>query len=100
MELARESEDKMAKLRESQKASYDRMSEEDPRTDFSEEYARLEAEEREAQLRLQYPEEELCLDGCLRSHVYPQPHGYFRWELKQAKKQRPRSRRRGRSETK
>merc|ERR1712167_216994 len=34
-----------------QKASYDRMSEEDPRTDFSEEYVRLEAEEREAQLR-------------------------------------------------
>ena len=93
MELARESEDKMAKLRESQKASYDRMSEEDPRTDFSEEYARLEAEEREAQLRLQYPEEELCLDGCLRSHVYPQQRGYFRWELKQAT-------RRGRSKTK
>ena len=100
MELARESEDKMAKLRESQKASYDRMSEEDPRTDFSEEYARLEAEEREAQLRLQYPEDERCLDGCLRSHVYPQQGGYFRWELKQAKKQRPRSRRRGRSKTK
>ena len=68
--------------------------------DLSEEYARLEAEEHEAQLRLQYPEDERCLDGCLRSHVYPQQRGYFRWELKQAKKQRPRSRRRGRSKTK
>ena len=100
MELERESEERQAKFRESQKASYDRMSEEDPSLDFSEEYARLEAEEHEAQLRLQYPEDERCLDGCLRGWVYPQQRGYFRWEIKQAKKQRPRSRRRGRSKTK
>ena len=101
MELERESEERQAKFRESQKASYDRMSEEDPRVDLSEEYATLAHGEHEAQLRLQYPEDERCLDGCLRSHVYPQQRGYFRWELKQAKKQRPRSRlRRGRSKTK
>ena len=100
MELNRESEERQAIARESQRASLNRWMEEDPSMDLSEEYARLEAEEHEAQLRLQYPEDELCLDGCLRSHVYPQQRGYFRWELKQAKKQRPRSRRRGRSKTK
>ena len=101
MELERESEERQAKFRESQKASYDRMSEEDPRVDLSEEYATLAHGEHEAQLRLQYPEDERCLDGCLRSHVYPQQRGYFRWELKQAKKQRPRSRlRQGRTKTK
>ena len=93
LEFERESEERQAKFRESQKASYDRMSEEHPWMDLSEEYATLEAEERAAQLRLQYPEDERCLDGCLRSHVYPQQRGYFRWDLKQAKKQRPRSRR-------
>ena len=82
-------EEKRAKLREIQKATYDRMSEETPWVDFSEEYASLAEEEREAQLRLQRPEDERCLDGCLRSHVYPQQRGYFSWELKQAKKQRP-----------
>ena len=94
MEFERESEKRQAKFREIQKATYDRMSEETPWVDFSEEYASLAEEEREAQLRLQRPEDERCLDGCLRSHVYPQQRGYFRWELKQAKKQRPRSRRR------
>ena len=100
MEFERESEKRQAKFREIQKATYDRMSEEPPWVDFSEEYASLAEEEREAQLRLQRPEDERCLDGCLRSHVYPQQRGYFSWELKQAKKQRPRSRRRGRSKTK
>ena len=100
MEFERESEKRQAKFREIQKATYDRMSEETPWVDFSEEYASLAEEEREAQLRLQRPEDERCLDGCLRSHVYPQQRGYFSWELKQAKKQRPRSRRRGRSKTK
>ena len=100
MELERKSEERQAKFRESQKASYDRMSEEDPRVDLSEEYATLAHGEHEAQLRLQYPEDERCLDGCLRGWVYPQQRGYFRWEIKQAKKQRPRSRRRGRSKTK
>ena len=101
MELERESEKKLAKLRESQKVSYDRMSEEDPWMDLSEEYAGLAEEEREAQLRLQRSEDERCLDGCRhRNFVYPQQRGIFRWELKQAKKQRPRSRRRGRSKTK
>ena len=93
LEFERESEERLAKLRESQKASYDRMSEETPWVDFSEEYASLAEEEREAQLRLQYPEEERCLDGCLRGWVYQQQGGHFRWEIKQAKKQRPRSRR-------
>ena len=100
MEFERESEKRQAKFREIQKATYDRMSEETPWVDFSEEYASLAEEEREAQLRLQRPEDERCLDGCLRSHVYPQQRGYFSWELKQAKKQLPRSRRRGRSKTK
>jgi hypothetical protein len=100
MELERESEEKQATSRESQIASLNRWMDEDLSMYLSDEFARLEAEEREAQLRLQYPEDERCLDGCLRSHVYPQPRGYFRWELKQAKQQRPRSRRRGRSKTK
>ena len=99
-DVERKLEEFRAKIWEIQKATYDRMSEETPWVDFSEEYARLEAEERAAQLRLQYPEDERCIDGCLRGWVYPQSRGYFRWELKQAKKQRPRSRRRGRSKTK
>ncbi len=99
-DMERKREESRAKIWEIQKAIYDRMSEETPWVDFSEEYASLAEEEREAQLRLQYPEDERCLDGCLRSRVYPQPRGYFRWEIKQAKKQRPRSRRRGRSKTK
>ena len=84
MELERESEERQAKFRESRKASYDRMSEETPWVDLSEEYATLAQEEHEAQLRLQYPGDERCLDGCLRGWVYPQPRGYFRWELKPA----------------
>ena len=91
--MERDLEDQRAKLREIQKAIYDRMSDETPWVDFSEEYASLAEEEREGQLRLQRPEDERCLDGCLRSHVYPQQRSYFRWELKQA-------RRRGRSKTK
>ena len=99
--MERDLEDQRAKLREIQKAIYDRMSDETPWVDFSEEYASLAEEEREGQLRLQRPEDERCLDGCPhRSWVYSQPRGYFRWEIKQAKKQRPRSRRRGRSKTK
>ena len=105
-------EEKRAKLREIQKATYDRMSEETPWIDFSEEYAMLAEEEREAQLRLQRPEDELCLDGCvfsngepyvLRSWMYPQNGSSIRWEFKQAptpsesrprrKKQCPQSRR-------
>ena len=92
-DMERDLEDQRAKLREIQKAIYDRMSDETPWVDFSEEYASLAEEEREGQLRLQRPEDERCLDGCLRSHVYPQQRSYFRWELKQA-------RRRGRSKTK
>ena len=98
--MERKLEETRAKLREVEKATYDRMSEETPWMDLSEEYTSLAEEEREAQLRRQRPEDERCLDGCLRSHVYPQQRGYFSWELKQAKKQRPRSRRRGRSKTK
>ena len=87
-DMERKIEETRAKFWESQKAAYDRMSGEDPRIDLSEEYARLEAEEREAQLRLQRPEDERCLDGCPhRSWVYPQQGGYFRWELKQATRQ-------------
>ena len=101
MDMERKLEDQRAKLREIQKATYDNMSEETPWMDFSEEYAGLAEEEREAQLRLQRSEDERCLDGCrYRNFVYPQQRGIFRWELKQAKKQRPRSRRRGRSKTK
>ena len=94
--MERKQEETWAKLRESRKAFYDEMREEDPWADFSEEYAELAEEEREAQLRLQLPEDERCLDGC--SSVRGQ-RSIFRWELKQAKKQRPRSRR-GRSKTK
>ena len=121
MEFERESEKRQAKFRRSQKATYDRMSEETPWVDFSEEYASLAEEEREAQLRLQRPEDERCLDGCtfsngepyfFRSWMYPQNGSSIRWEFKQAptlpesrqqaptpsarprrKKQRPRSRR-------
>ena len=97
MDMERKLEDQRAKLREIQKATYDNMSEETPWVDFSEEYASLAEEEREGHLRLQRPEDERCLDGCPhRSWLYPQQRGYFRWELKQATKQRPRSRRRGR----
>ncbi|CAH0368290.1 unnamed protein product [Pelagomonas calceolata] len=99
-DMERKSEEMLAINRESRKAMYDELREEDPWVDFSEEYASLAEEEREAQLRLQYPEEERCLDGCLRGWVYQQQGGHFRWEIKQAKKQRPRSRPRGRSKTK
>ena len=112
MEFERESEKRQAKFREIQKATYDRMSEETPWVDFSEEYASLAEEEREAQLRLQRPEDERCLDGCtfsngepyfFRSWMYPQNGSSIRWEFKQAptpsesrprrKKQCPQSRR-------
>jgi len=94
MDMERKLEDQRAKLREIQKATYDNMSEETPWMDFSEEYAGLAEEEREAQLRLQRSEDERCLDGCRhRNFVYQQQRGVFRWELEQA-------RRRGRSKTK
>ena len=95
-DMERKQEETWAKIRESRKAFYDEMREEDPWADFSEEYAELAEEEREAQLRLQSPEDERCLDGC--SSVREQ-RSIFRWELKQAvptpsrpvrKKQRPR----------
>ena len=95
-DMERKLEESRAKIWEIQKATYDRMSEETPWVDFSEEYASLAEEEREAQLRLQRPEDERCLDGC--SSVREQ-RSIFRWELKQAvptpsrpvrKKQRPR----------
>ena len=96
-DMERKLEESRAKIWEIQKATYDRMSEETPWVDFSEEYASLAEEEREAQLRLQRPEDERCLDGC---SSFRGQRSIFRWELKQAKKQRPRSRRRGRSKTK
>ena len=116
-DMERKSEERRMESWNLRKASCDRMSEEDPSMDLSEEYSWLAEEEREAQLRLQRPEEELCLDGCafsngepyfIRSWMYPQNGGSIRWELKQAptpsrpvrKEQRPRSRRRqGRTKT-
>ena len=95
-DMERKQEETWAKMRESRKAFYDSMSEEDPWMDLSEEYASLAEEEREAQLRLQRPEDERCLDGC---SSFRGQRGIFRWELKQEapapsrpvrKKQRPR----------
>ena len=92
-DMERQSEERRMESWNLRKASCDRMSEEDPSMDLSEEYSWLAEEEREAQLRLQRPEEELCLDGCafsngepyfIRSWMYPQNGGSIRWELKQA----------------
>jgi len=92
-DMERQSEERRMESWNLRKASCDRMSEEDPSMDLSEEYSWLAEEEREAQLRLQRPEEKLCLDGgafsngepyFIRSWMYPQNGGSIRWELKQA----------------